>query len=108
MSWIRAALLCGVAALVGCGKGGEAVKAPDTTAKENIKRSLEGIAERGQGGSEIGAVMNELQKLKSVDAALAEELIQDAQAFMSTALSSEQIKAKAKEMLGKLEKLPGS
>jgi hypothetical protein len=95
-------LVC-FAALIGCGDQSQDVKPPDVTAKERVKQALENVVETGQGGSEIGAIMNELEGLKESDPALAEELMEDAQSFMSTQLSSDQLKQKAKDMLKKLE-----
>ena len=106
MSWIRVAILCGVAAIVGCSDAGEQVKPPDTTAKDAVKKALEGVAKSGQGGSELGAMMNDLQKLKETDQAVAEELISDVTALMSEG-NPDQIKAKAQEMLKKLEGAKG-
>jgi hypothetical protein len=103
MSWLRTFVLVCFAALIGCGDNTEAVAPPDTTARERVKAALENVAESGQGGSELGAIMEELKGLEESDPALAEELTQDAQSFMSTQLSSDQIKQKAKDMLKKLE-----
>ena len=101
MSWLRTFVLVGFAAFIGCGDVSQDVTPPDTTAKERVKAALENVVESGQGGSEIGAIMEELKGLKESDPALAEELTQDAQSFMSTSLSSDQIKQKAKDMLKK-------
>ena len=81
--------------------GGESVSAPEVAPRDAVRQVLEGIVESGQGGSEIGAVMTELDKLAAEDAALAEELKADAESMMTT-MESGKIKAKAKEMLDKL------
>ena len=68
--------------------------------REAVKKALEGIVESGQGGSEIGAIMEDLKALSEEDAALAESLSADAQAMMG--MGGDQVKAKAQEMLDKL------
>jgi uncharacterized lipoprotein YehR (DUF1307 family) len=103
MSLLRVIVVCCVVALLGCGDGGTTVKPPDTTAKDQVKQYLENIAETGAGGSEMGAIMEELKKLEESDPALAAELQEDAKTFMSTQNSPEQLKAKAKEMIEKLD-----
>ncbi|MFO7904307.1 MAG: hypothetical protein R6U98_16710, partial [Pirellulaceae bacterium] len=92
-------------ALIGCGGGLESkrVKPPEMTAKEKIKSMLEGIAEAGRGGSEVGRVMQELERLKETDPALADELMRDAESLMSPRMSSSRLKQKAGEMIEKLE-----
>ena len=109
MFWLRMLVLASFVGLIGCGGGLETknVKPPDVTVKEKIINMLEGIAETGQGGSEVGGVMQELEKLKETDPALAEELMQDADSMMSTRISSSQLKSKAQDMIDKLEQGSG-
>ncbi len=102
MSWLRSMLvLAAVAVLVGCGPRAESVKAPEVSAKEAVTKALQNIAQTGQGGSEIGAIMQDLERMKATDPQLAETLIQDANQMMSLGNPAE-VKAKAQEMLGKL------
>ncbi len=89
-------------AMVGCGPQAEKVDAPEITPSQAIKTALEGIAESGQGGSEIGTLLGEIDKLAAEDAALADSLRPDAEAMMNGSLNSDQLKAKAQEMIGKL------
>lgn len=107
MSLFRVIVVACVVAILGCGDGGQAVKPPDTTAKEKMKQYLENIAQTGAGGSEMGAIMEEVKKLEETDPALAAELKEDAQAFMSTQNSPQQLKQKAKDMIQKLEGAKG-
>jgi hypothetical protein len=102
MSWIRLVILMAVVALVGCDTG-KKVTPPSTSAKDSVKKALEGLVKSGRGGSEIGAIQQELKKLQETDKALADELAKDASGLMSTKNSSDDIKAKAQEMLKKLE-----
>lgn len=105
MEYLRFPLLLTAVMISGCGGGGgsESVVPPDVSPRDAVKATLEQIAESGQGGSEIGAMMQDLEKLKETDAATADALIQDANALMSTTGGKEAITAKAKEMLAKLE-----
>jgi hypothetical protein len=107
MSWIRVITLLGIVAVLGCGSKGEKVTPPTVSAKDSVKKALEGLVESGRGGSEIGAIMRDLETLKATDAALAGELITDARGLMSTTLGRDEIKVKAQEMLKKLEGVKG-
>lgn len=102
MSWIRLVILFAMVALIGCDKGTK-VTPPTTTAKESVKKALEGLVKSGQGGSEIGAIQQHLKKLQDTDKALADELAKDAADLMSTKNSSDDIKTKAQAMIKKLE-----
>lgn len=95
------ALLVGV---LGCGSGirEKAVTPPSVTPKEAIKSALNQVVQSGQVGSEIGAVMQQLEALKATDAATATALENDARSLMSMG-SGEAAKTKAKQMLSKLE-----
>ncbi|MGM0490188.1 MAG: hypothetical protein ACQESR_25970 [Planctomycetota bacterium] len=105
MFWLRMFAVAGFVALIGCGGGPESkkTKSPEVAAKEKIKLMLEGIAETGRGGSEVGGAMQELEKLKETDPALADELMRDAESLMSPRMSSSRLKQKAGEMIEKLE-----
>jgi len=96
-------VLCLVVSVVGCGDGvqTEAVTPPTVTPKDAIKASLSQVAETGQVGSEIGAVMQHISALKATDAALATTLEKDVNGLMSMG-SGDAAKAKAKEIIGKL------
>lgn len=102
-NWTGLLMLAATVVMFGCGPQAESVQEVKVSPRDAVKQALEGIAESGQGGSEIGAMMGELDKLAAEDAALAETLKADAEAMMMGGMSSDQIKAKAKEMLGKLE-----
>lgn len=107
MSLFRVLVVVCVVAILGCGGGGEAVKPPDTTAKDQVKQFLEGVAERGAAGSEMGAIMERLKFLEETEPELAADLRKDAQSIMSQQNSPQQIKQKAKDMLQKLEGAKG-
>jgi hypothetical protein len=106
MSWYRLVILVAIVAVVGCDKA-QKVTPPSVSFKESAKKALEGIVETGEGGSEIGAIQQELAKLGQTDKALADELINDANDLMSMQLGPEERKAKAKEMIKKLDGLGG-
>lgn len=104
MSFLRLlVLLAAVAVVVGCGPGVESVSPPPERSPEQIvKSALEHAAETGQAGSELGEMMAALGEMQATDAEKASALQEDAQALMSMS-DPAAIKAKAKEMLGKLE-----
>jgi len=104
MSFLRLlVLLAVVAVVVGCGPSAESVTPPpERSPAETVKAVLEQAAETGQGGSALGEMMDALEKMKATDAEKAGALEEDANALMSMSDPAE-IKAKAKEMLGKLE-----
>jgi hypothetical protein len=101
MSWFRFLVLPVAVVIVGCRPGAESVTPPEVTPVDAVKKALEQVVESGRGGSEIGAMMNDLEAMKATDPQTAEALIEDAKALMSMS-DSAAIKAKAKEMLGKL------
>ncbi len=101
-NWVGFVVLSVVLVLIGCGgPKSESVDAPKVSARDAIQKALEGIAASGQGGSEIGAMMGEIDKLAAEDAALAKDLKAGAQQLMSMS-DSAKVKAKANEMLKKL------
>ena len=102
MSWFRFLVLPVGVVIVGCRPGaGSVTPPPEVSPAEAVRKALEQVAESGRGGSEIGAMMNDLEAMKATDPQTAEALIEDAKALMSIS-DSAAIKAKAKEMLGKL------
>ncbi len=102
MTWLRFLVLFCVVAMIGCGPGSTAVKAPEISPKDKVKGYLEEMAKTGGGGgSAMGALMQECSKLEETDAALAQEVRKEVQNLMSTGSSSDQIKEKAKELLTK-------
>jgi hypothetical protein len=100
-NWMGLLVLLATVVMIGCGPKSETVTAPEVAPRDAVRQALEGLAESGQGGSEIGAIMADLDKLAAEDPALAESLKADANAMMT--MSGEQVQAKAKEMLKKLE-----
>jgi DNA-binding FrmR family transcriptional regulator len=90
--------------MAGCGGGiqTESVTPPRVTPKEAIKSALDQVVQSGQVGSEIGAVMQQIEALKATDAAMATALEDDARSLMSLG-SGEAAKTKAKQMLSKLQ-----
>ena len=104
MSWLRMLVLLCVAALTGCfGDDTQQVKPPEVSPKDAVKAALEDVAESGQGGSALGGIMQELSKLEESDPQLAQELRKETQTMMSSSMSPDQVKQKAKEMIKKLE-----
>ncbi len=104
MNWIRILTLVGIVAVTGCfGSKGEKVTPPSVTPKESVKKTLQNIVDTGARGSAIGAMQNDLDKLKATEPALAEELKKEANSLMDTRLSQEEVQSRAKAMLQKLE-----
>jgi hypothetical protein len=104
MSWLKFLVLaCFAATIIGCTDDTVKVTPPTKSAKESVKAALQNVADTGSGGSEVGAIMNELKKLEPTDPELAKELSADAQELMSTRNTSDQLKQKAKDMIKKLE-----
>ncbi len=108
MSWLKFVLLaCFATAIIGCTDDTVEVTPPDTSAKESVRAALQNVADTGSGGSEVGAIMNELKKLEETDPELAKELSTDAAELMSTRNTSDQLKQKAKDMIKKLDGATG-
>jgi cell shape-determining protein MreC len=108
MSWLKFLFLaCFAAAIIGCTDDTVKVTPPDTSAKESVRSALQGVADSGQGGSEVGAIMEELKKLEPTEPELAKELSADAADLMSTRNTSDQLKQKAKDMIKKLDGATG-
>ncbi len=102
MNLLRFLVLLGAVAVVGCGPSAQLSGTAEEKAPSDIvKETLEQIAESGQSGSEVGAMMVALEEMRATDAATADALIEDGNALMATS-DPEAVKAKAKEMLAKL------
>jgi DNA-directed RNA polymerase subunit F len=97
--------LVSAAPLLGCGTDAQQVTPPEVTAKESVIKALEGIVDSGQGGSELGAALQEVDKLHSVDPELTKEIVDELTKMMSSS-SPTDIKAKAQELLEKVKALP--
>ncbi len=89
--------------LVGCGGDSETVSPPDVDAKAAIRAVLQPVADGQPGGSELGAMAEQIRVLKESDAALGGQLEQDHEQLMELVSSNpKKVAAKAKEMLAKL------
>lgn len=85
----------------GCGSGGIPVEVVDSGAKESIKQALSSPAESGSLGSEEILIEENITRLTSDDAAMGAEirkLFED----LKKAKTPTAVKAKAKEIIGKL------
>jgi cellobiose-specific phosphotransferase system component IIA len=104
MAHRRFLLPLAVALLAGCSSRAPELRgtAQERAPEETVRSVLEGLAESGQSGSEIGQMMQALEKMKATDPAKAEALIEDANQIMKLS-GPEAVKAKAKEMLAKLD-----
>ncbi|MFW6171881.1 MAG: hypothetical protein ACODAD_15450 [Planctomycetota bacterium] len=98
---VRWAILFMVAAAIGCQQGSESVEDPGLSRKELITEDLRLVVENEQMGSEMMSIQNNLETLKSTDAALAEELLEDLEELEG--MSGSAAKSKANEMIAKLE-----
>lgn len=106
MSFSRFLGLTLLAAVVGCGGiSSESVDPPDVAPQEAIKTALQQMIDSQAPGSEIGTVMEQIEALKESDPTTAATLEADANELMAmmSANKPAALKAKAKEMLGKLE-----
>ena len=102
MNWLKGLTLLAVIAMIGgCSDKGQTVKQQSVSPEQSVKAALEDLAKTGQGGSQIGLLMEELGKLKKDKPQLAESLAKDAEKMMSMN-SEKQVQALAKEMLKKL------
>ena len=104
MSWMKILVVFGIVAIVGCSQG-EEFSNPEASAKDRVKQALEGIVESGQGGSEIGAIMEDIGELEKTDPELATQLGDDLTEMMAS--PGDQVKARAEAMLKKLEDATG-
>lgn len=100
MRFIAFLLVLGMVAVLGC-QASETTTTVEEPGQEQIKPALEAVAQSGVIDSSLMVVREEAEAMKATDAAKAEELLKDLDEL--EALSDpEQIKAKAKEMAGKL------
>lgn len=95
-------LVLSVALLAGCG-GPEDVKVQVQSSQitENLKASLEGMVKSGKTGSGLTSLESDINGIKTTDSAKGEELHKGF-LKLQTASKPEEVKAIAKEMLGKL------
>ncbi len=103
MSWRRLVVFLALAALVGCTGGPRSVpvEPAEHTAAEEIKMGLQDLAETGQFAPGMETIGEHIEKLKATDAEKGEALQKD-WGELRGLTDSAAIKAKAKEMLGKL------
>lgn len=103
MNWLKVLVMFAVlAAIHGCSDKSEAVVEKTYTPTESIRMALEGVAESGQGGSELGAMMADIDKLKETNPQLGESLSETGMKMMSTG-DPAQLKSMAKDMLKQLD-----
>ncbi len=89
------------AVVLGCSKGTRV--APGKSPLDDAKAVLEEVAKTGEPTSGLDDVRSYLETLKESDPAKAEPLLKDVNDMMGgRAAKKEQVKAKAKEILGKL------
>jgi hypothetical protein len=104
MSILRVLALLSVLVFVGCGSDITSTPiqpAGPTPAAQSAKATLEEIAKTGELGSGMESLKQSLEQVKQADAAKGDALLADLKTLESTT-DAEQIKAKAKEMAGKL------
>jgi len=97
----RLTLLALALSVVGCEPASTPVEAPSGGVAQLIKQNLQNPAETGEIGSEMMQIEQDLEKLAAEDPAKA-ETAKKAFAALKAAKSPDQVKAKAKEMMGKL------
>ena len=96
-----------VVIVLGCSPGSVSVEQPDDSPAEAVKRELETAAESGVLGSEMISIQENLEKMRGTDPAKADELLADLEQLQSMT-DPAAVKAKASEMIGKLEGQPES
>src|SRR5262245_37523700 len=84
-----------------CGPKSIDVAPPDIGPAEAIKKDLQSVASSGSLGSEMRSIEQNLEKMKSTDAAKADALRKDLEALYKTT-GADQIKSKANAMIKKL------
>lgn len=100
MAFARAIMLLLVACLVGCGPSETTQKVEQPAAQDQIKTTLQNVADTGEVDSGLMVVRDGLEEMKATDAAKAEELLKDLDELEQS--SGEDAKTKAQAMLGKL------
>ncbi len=104
MSSLRMLLLLGVALLIGCGQDVERVEPVEgPPPREELQTILEHVAQTGQGGSELGLVMEKINDIEETDPALAAALRDDANELMSLMGNPPALQGKARDMLETLD-----
>lgn len=73
------------------------------TAADNLRQTLQGLAESGQTDSGTELLKGEVEKLRGTTGVDADSLLKDVD-FLLSGKPAPQVQAKAKEMLGKLPK----
>ena len=101
MRFVRILALLGLVAVLGCGGGENATTVEEAPPDSQIQSALQSVAETGVVDSGIMLVRAQLEVLKETDALKADALLKDLDA-LEASRSPDQVKAKAKEMLGKL------
>jgi hypothetical protein len=96
-----ALLLLLSAFVVGCGQGSTEVQQVAVPTADILKASLKNPAETGQLGSELITIEESIAKLQTEKSANADALAKDLEE-LKTADTPAKVKAKAKEMQGKL------
>ncbi len=102
MWWTRLIVVLGVVAVVGCQDGTTSKSVEPPSATDQIKPTLETVAESGVLDSGIMTVEEGLQEMKATDPAKAEELLKDLEELQGMQ-DPAQIKEKAQAMISKLE-----
>jgi len=90
-------------AISGCGGGlpDDRVVVPSSAISESARKTLEGMEKSGELGSAITALESDINGIKSTDSAKGEALSKAYRELQGLSKPDE-IKAKAKEMIGKL------
>lgn len=101
-AFILGVLVLAALGIGGCSKG-QSVTPPTVSPKEAIRTNLTQVAQTGQAGSEVGAVMQDIEKLKATEPATAKALEDDARQLMEMSGNQEAAKAKAQQMLKNLD-----
>lgn len=108
MKWINAALLALSVTMMGCGPStpppnqSNPVEDKTVSAKEDVKKMLQGIAESGSAGSGLMGLKESIDKaIRPADAKLADELMKDYEQLSQTQ-DPQKIKDIAGRMAGKL------
>jgi hypothetical protein len=98
---VRFLLVLGAVAVLGCGEGVTTQPAQEAAPQQQIKSALETCAESGTIDSGLMVVREQAEAMQETDPDKADALLKDLDELESLR-DPAQIKAKAKEMLGKL------
>lgn len=93
--------LIAVVSLCGCDPGSTEVQPIAVSVKDVLKANLQSPADTGALGSELTVIEENIEKLATEDAAKSAALKKDLEE-LKKANNASKIKAKAKEMIGKL------